>query len=314
MENLDLEVHHGTYLVFGLQLLRCNSNKSDFLVESKAALAGWRKARPSNMRLPVPEDFVFDFCHLAISEGKLDLAFMMALQINTYLRPSEVLSLTVDHIGKPHGRRYSSWTVIVAPSDLDVRTKTGSKDDAVIVGDLACQSWVGDALALYMKKVNHKLFSWTLPQYEAWMTQACNKLSYKSQCVSPHILRHAGASNDFFFGRRSLLEIQRRGRWKAKASVQRYEKSGLLQKRWEQASAGRISLIHQRSQELPYAMLKALRQHGRARAWNGLWKISFFSSLELCCNRGFFADIGFQSVPAFFHQSWHFNGERSQFG
>ncbi len=30
------------------------------------------------------------------------------------------------------------------------------------------------------------------------MKQACNKLSYKSQCVSPHILRHAGASNDFF--------------------------------------------------------------------------------------------------------------------
>ena len=142
MEDLDLEVHHGTYLVFGLQLLRCNSSKSEFLVESKAALAGWRKARPSNMRLPAPEDFVFDFCHLAISEGKLDLAFMMALQINTYLRPSEVLSLTVDHIGKPHGRRYSSWTVIVAPSELDVRTKTGPKDDAVIVGDLACQSWV----------------------------------------------------------------------------------------------------------------------------------------------------------------------------
>ena len=31
-----------------------------------------------------------------------------------------------------------------------------------------------------------------------------------------------------------------------------------------------------------------------------LRKISFFSSLELCCNCGFFADNGFQSMPALF--------------
>ena len=39
-------------------------------------------------------------------------------------------------------------------------------------------------------------------------------------------IRHAGASNDFSGGLRSLSEIKRRGRWKTDASVRRYEKGG----------------------------------------------------------------------------------------
>ena len=63
----------------------------------------------------------------------------------------------------------------------------------------------------------------------------------------PHILRHAGASNDAFRKRRSLADIQKRGRWEAKKSVSRYEKHALLLKRWEQADSGRKQTIRARS-------------------------------------------------------------------
>jgi len=43
---------------------------------------------------------------------------------------------------------------------------------------------------------------------------------------TPYQLRHAGASWEFAAGVRTLAETQRRGRWRAAASVRRYVKGG----------------------------------------------------------------------------------------
>ena len=56
----DVEPWAATYLVYGLQLLRCDVAKQDFLPNSKEALAGWKKLRPGSTRLPVPEEFIYD--------------------------------------------------------------------------------------------------------------------------------------------------------------------------------------------------------------------------------------------------------------
>ena len=42
--------------------------------------------------------------------------------------------------------------------------------------------------------------------------------------VTPYLLRHAGPSWDALSGARPMLEIQRRGQWKAVSSMARYEK------------------------------------------------------------------------------------------
>ncbi|CAK9066651.1 Uncharacterized protein SCF082_LOCUS33888 [Durusdinium trenchii] len=102
-EDLDSEVSAGTYLVYGLQLLRCTGNKSDFLTESKEALKGWRKRRPGNMRLPVPEEFVYDLATLALDQNRVDLAMLLTVQMDAYLRPSEALDLTKAHLARPNG-------------------------------------------------------------------------------------------------------------------------------------------------------------------------------------------------------------------
>ena len=46
--------------------------------------------------------------------------------------------------------------------------------------------------------------------------------------ITPYQLRHSGPSKDRSRNSRSLLEVQKRGRWKSHKSVARYEKSGRL--------------------------------------------------------------------------------------
>lgn len=266
-EDMDSEVSAGSYLVYGLQLLRCNVNKADFLTESKEALKGWRKRRPGSMRLPVPEEFVYDIATLALSENRIDIAMLLIIQMDAYLRPSEVLDLTKAHLAPPNGRRYPFWGLIVAPADLGEQTKTGTSDDSVLLGDLPHNKWVGAAFALFVNSSGNQLFeSITLAYYERWLKTACQKLRYKTVCVQPHVLRHTGASNDVYHKRRGLLDVQRRGRWKAKSSVSRYEKHALLVQRWGQAPGGRHADIHQRSQNFPALMLRNLRLNGQARS------------------------------------------------
>lgn len=82
----------------------------------------------------------------------------------------------------------------------------------------------------------------------------------------PHVVRHAAASNDRYHQRRTLLEIQKRGRWQAKASVSRYEKHALLLSSWRQAADRRRKTIETRSQKFPKQLLDLLRKSGQARA------------------------------------------------
>ena len=46
--------------------------------------------------------------------------------------------------------------------------------------------------------------------------------------LTPHMLRHGGASEAYHRGKRTLKEIQVRGRWRAFESVRRYQKQGQL--------------------------------------------------------------------------------------
>ena len=207
-EDLDSEVSAGSYLVYGLQLLRCTGNKSIFLTESKEALKGWRKRRPGGMRLPVPEEFVFDIATLALEDNRVDLAMLLMVQLDAYLRPSEALSLTKAHLACPKGNKYPFWGLAIAPADLGDQTKTGTSDESVLLGDLAHNKWIGSAFRLFVDSSSENLFgSVCLAFYEKWLRAACKRLHYKTTCVLPHVLRHTGASNDVFHKRRGLLDV-----------------------------------------------------------------------------------------------------------
>ena len=238
----DAELNEATYLVYGLQLLKCTVPKHDFLTVSKQSLSGWRKQQPGSMRVPVPEEFVFDLGQFALDNNRVDIAMMLAIQYDAYLRPSEALSLTKKHVGFPQGKRYPHWSLVIAPSTLRQTTKTGKSDDSILLADLPHNSWMKECMKLFLARVGDQLFdSLTLGQLESWCKQACNTLGYSSACVMPHIVRHAGASNDMYHKRRALAEIQKRRRWSSKSSVSRYEKHALLLKQWEQVAPCALS-------------------------------------------------------------------------
>ncbi|CAE7263778.1 unnamed protein product [Symbiodinium sp. CCMP2592] len=121
-EHEDSEPWTAAYLVYGLQLLRCDIPKHLFLPNAKEALAGWRKQRPGSMRLPVPEEFVYDVV-LFLAQQHLQLALLVLLQLDGYLRPSEALGLTQDPLVPPAGARYPRWGIVVALEKLGERTK-----------------------------------------------------------------------------------------------------------------------------------------------------------------------------------------------
>ena len=185
----------------------------------RLAKAGTRRHAPSG-----PGGVHLRLAHLALDEKHVDIAFGMVLQYDTYLRPSECLELGHERLGFPVGGRYNKWSIVVAPFQLGSATKTGKFDDSVLVADKPDRTWLTKAMDFYVQRHPNRLFpGLTLAKYEAWFRQATGKLRYRTRCVMPYILRHSGASNDAFHKRRSLLDIQKRGRWEAKKSVSRYE-------------------------------------------------------------------------------------------
>lgn len=258
------ECHEASYLVYGLQLLHCDGPKQFFLPNTKQALGGWKNQRPGSMRLPVPEEVVFDFVQYFVNENLLNMAMAILLQTHCYLRPSECLSLTRQHVCFPATGRYSKWGLIIAPQELGVRTKTGHFEDSVVIGDHPETGWIAGLFAIFMRHVSGDLFpGLTLHQYETKLAQAERVLLYPAKCVTPHVFRHTGPSNDFYHQRRDLNAIQKRGRWRAKASVRRYEKSSLLIKRWEVVAKSRSAIVNSASQTMPKLFKKALLRWDR---------------------------------------------------
>jgi len=266
-DDVEVESHHASYLIYGLQLLHNNGPKTHFLCRSKDSLAGWRKQQPGRSRLPMPEECIFDVARAVLNAGHLDLAMAMVLQYHCYLRPTEVLTLTKDHVAFPSVGRYRKWGLVISPFEIGVASKNGSFDDAVVINDIPGCDWIGMAMNLFMKNVRHELFpERTLAQYETIMVETAHALQYAPGVFLPHVLRHSGPSCDHFHSRRDLAQIQRRGRWLAKASVRRYEKHAVLIRQWRTVPSSRHSDILKQSQTFPSHLLKALRQNGQARA------------------------------------------------
>ena len=112
----------------------------------------------------------------------LRLGLAVLVQLDGYLRPSEVLSLTREHLVPPSGPRYSLWGIVVCLSELGERTKTGTTDDSIFIGDLSARSWMSPGL--------------NLSYWRSRIAKITQQLGYAAEVVQPHIPRHSGASND----------------------------------------------------------------------------------------------------------------------
>jgi hypothetical protein len=256
----------GSYLVFGYQLLRYTGVDSACLPESKKALKGWKTGAPGKMRLPFPEEVVLDVADFAVESQQGEAALAIALQLDGYFRPSEAIYLTAGQIMPPArkaGKAYAkAWGVVLAPSEGEKPTKTGHFDDSVLIGDIQ-HEWLGPMLETIVrgKKPEDRIFpSLTLASYERLFRDAMQKRFNNCIHATPHSVRHSGPSNDRFHKRRSLLQIQKRGRWASPKSVARYEKEALLLGIWRSIPECKHTGIAERSRDLPQKLLRLLQK------------------------------------------------------
>ena len=259
----------GAYTVYGYQLLRCNIPTHLFLPNAKQQLAGWKHCMPGGMRLGVAEEIADECCVTALENGAVEFALAAQLELDTYFRPSEVLTLRSRQITPPKvdsGTSYQKWVATLAPSEEKGRTKTGLTDACVVVADKT-RPWLTDALALWLEGVadNDAVFpSLTLNTYERGWQQLMTQKKYPASLITPHVLRHTAASNDLFHGRRNLAAVQKRGFWQSRKSVARYGKEAHVLKSWHKVPAHLHASIRSRAKQLPQLMLAALRARVKA--------------------------------------------------
>ena len=200
------------------------------LPRASRALRGWTKVGPADQRLPFPwcllvlviEDFV---------RRKLPAhAICLVIQWSAYLRPGEATSLKVMQLVAPvrgAAPPYDQWAVNIAPFELEKPAKTGLWDESVTLDNL---TWAHPVLSTLVEGRSPEEALWPFDLTELSKEFQCSVERWQLAHLRPtlYAVRHSGASEDFLRRKRSLEEIQRRGRWRTSMSVRRYTKEAKL--------------------------------------------------------------------------------------
>ena len=258
-----LHVWEGTYVVYGFQFLYNRQSDKDYLPLAKKSLKAWRKRQPSSMRLPVPEEVVWALGHTMLELGYVMETAAMVIQYVTYMRPSEAISLFQHQICPPiQGglHRYEQWGFVLAPQELHHTTKTGEVDDSILV-DCRPYAWVHTVLTLiFQSHRKTRVFEGlTLAHYERCFQQGMKALDVPLH-VTPHVIRHSGASNDFVQSRKTLKQIQKHGRWACFKSCRRYEKGALILQAWAKLQNSQQQKVSQMARAFPTKLVAQLRR------------------------------------------------------
>ena len=200
------------------------------LPRAHRALRGWTKIGPAEQRLPFPLVLLYPVAAWLVHHGEIDKALCLLLQHNTYMRPGEVTSLTVMQLvaPMPHARApYDQWAVNIAPYELLKPAKTGLMDESVTIDGM---DWAHDLFEILVRNRarSEPLFRFSLPELGTSFQRAVQACGLHHSRPSLYALRHGGASEDYLRRRRTLEDIQRRGRWRSSTSVRRYTKEAKL--------------------------------------------------------------------------------------
>ena len=153
--------------------------------------------------------------------------------MKAYLRPSELLMAQVQDVGLPiPSQDLGQVTLRVAPLEGGVPAKTGTYDDTVVVDEPV---WLGQQVVSIVKTRGQEelLFQMSGKEFQRVWELVCNDLGIIAHSYQ---LRHSGACDDSLSQRRTLLEIQARGRWECARTMRRYTKPGQLQSSWQRLS------------------------------------------------------------------------------
>ena len=157
-----------------------------------------------------------------IELGFIDEALATWLALDGYLRGQDWQQLRSEDVR-------ASWTspdaapqvaILLGRRHRGESVKTGQEQGVEIESPLL--SWL-IALRVRDRAANLLLFDTSVVRHKGAWDKAKTVLGIEWMS-GPHTLRHTGPSEDAASGRRTLADIQRRGRWLQIKSVQRYSK------------------------------------------------------------------------------------------
>ena len=196
------------------------------------ALKGWLLKTPGRSRRPQPWCFWAAIAADLNRRGLLDMALYVLLLVSCYLRPSEALGLRRGDLIAPARGASRYWSLLIFQEHRERRSKTGTSDNSIPVDFEEVRPWIGQALeAVAGGDPDDFVFSFSYPDVVAEFERSVSNLGIKSVGRDRKVLymgRHSGPSIDVASRRMPLLEVQKKGRWAAFKSVQRYEKAGRL--------------------------------------------------------------------------------------
>ena len=196
------------------------------------ALKGWLLKTPGRTRKPQPWCFWAAVSADLNRRGHLDMALYVLLLVSCYLRPSEGLGLRRGDLMAPARGVSHWWSLLIFQEHRERRSKTGTSDNSIQVDFEEVRDWIGQALEVVSAgDPDEFVFSFSYPDVVAEFERSVSNLGIKSVGQNRKVLymgRHSGPSIDVARQRMPLLEVQKKGRWAAFKSVQRYEKAGRL--------------------------------------------------------------------------------------
>jgi len=214
---------------------QCSKEAGGAMPSSRRALRGWRKLAPPHSRLPLAYEVIALFVNFLLAVGLREVALVVLLSVELYLRPGEAFTLRAIDLVPPFRRRvaHEFWALTLHAAESGVASKTSEFDESLRL-DLPRQAELGPALdKMLVDRWGQRwrltkaasggapLFTVTAADVTKGLAKAAAKFGLKAH---PYQLRHGGASHDFATGARGLEAIRRRGRWQSWHSLRRYEK------------------------------------------------------------------------------------------
>jgi len=193
----------------------------------KRALKGWRRMAPNQTRLPMLEFLKSSISGVMIAAGHLEEALFNEVTFSTYTRPGELLRVLPCDVVKKN-QDYHFDVIILSPHERGVSSKVGIYDDTVILDDTRAP-WLGSLLVELAEKKEkisqeNSIWSFSAAKYLETWRKAVQVLQIEDVAITPYQNRHGGASRDHLCRLRSMMAIQRRGRWASDASTRIYSK------------------------------------------------------------------------------------------
>ena len=251
-------VHVARQTLYGVIYVRGLPKDKTTLPRARRALAGFSREEPPQSEDPAPIEALALIADHLISQDSLSAklaATALVCSFDLFTRPSETLELRHEDIIPPRGR-YKSTSVIVAPLPIKASTlkaatapapksaKSGEFDDTVLAGlpGLGLE-WV-ESLMVKLKEAavaQQRLFDpLNLAEYEALLRDTSTDIKLSELHITPHSMRHGGASLASYNKILDADGIRKQGRWNAEKSARRYEKKGRLTRQVAKMSAKQV--------------------------------------------------------------------------